>query len=62
MRILQFKISDSYLAALTTQNQDLTDFVELYATPWFDLQSPGGRYGAVDNIVALVGGQSDPGS
>jgi hypothetical protein len=28
--------------------------VELWATPWFDLKSPGGRCNAVHNVVALV--------
>lgn len=59
MRLLQFKISESYIAALTTQNQDMADFIELWATPWFDLKSRGGRCKAVDNIVALVRRQSD---
>ena len=61
MCLFQFKISASYIAALTTQEK-LTDFVELWATPWFDLQSPGGRCSVVDNLAALVGRQSDVGN
>jgi hypothetical protein len=59
--ILQFKISESYIAALTTQ-EELTDFMELWVTPWFDLQSPGGRCSVVDNLAALVGRHSDIGN
>jgi hypothetical protein len=51
----------SYIAALAAQEK-LTDFVELWATPWFDLQSPGGRGSAVDNLVALIGRHSDGGN
>ncbi|KAK3290151.1 uncharacterized protein B0H64DRAFT_453110 [Chaetomium fimeti] len=60
MRFLQFTIPKSYINALTTQTEPemLTDFVNVWATPWFDLEGPGGRRGAVDNIVALVSRQS----
>jgi hypothetical protein len=51
----------SYIAALAAQEK-LTDFVELWETPWFDLQSPGGWGSAVDNLVALVGRHSDDGN
>jgi hypothetical protein len=61
MCFLQFKIPMSYIAALAAQEK-LTDFVELWATPWFDLQSPGGRGSAVDNLVALIGRHSDGGN
>jgi hypothetical protein len=54
LRFLEFSIPDSYIAALTTSGQGLVDYVELWATPWFDLKSPGGRCNTVDNIVALV--------
>ncbi len=61
MRFLQFKISDSYIAALTTvdeSEEEMADILELWATEWFDLQSPGGRRAAVHNIVALVARQA----
>jgi hypothetical protein len=61
MRFLQFTIPESYIDALTTQaaSEKLSGFVDVWATRWFDLKSPGGRYGAADNIVALVSRQSD---
>lgn len=58
MRFLQYTIPKSYIDALATGTQTgpetLTEFVNLWATQWFDLESPAGRYGAVDNIIALV--------
>jgi hypothetical protein len=32
----------------------MTEFMKLWATPWFDLKSETGRCSAVDNIVALI--------
>lgn len=56
MRFLQFKISDAYVAELLAEEgeRDMTEFVELWATPWFDLKSDTGRGNAVDNIVGLI--------
>jgi hypothetical protein len=55
MRFLQFKISKSYIEALVAEDQEMdNDFVELWATEWFDLKSQGGRCNAVDHIVALI--------
>ena len=61
MRFLQFKISDLYITALTTvdeSEEEMDDILELWATGWFDLQSPGGRCAAAHNIVALVARQA----
>jgi hypothetical protein len=56
MRFLQFKISDAYVAELVAEEgeRDMTEFMKLWATPWFDLKSETGRCSAVDNIVALI--------
>ena len=56
MRFLQFKISDAYVAELVAEEgeRDMTEFVELWATPWFNLKSKTGCGNAVDNIVALI--------
>jgi hypothetical protein len=54
MRFFQFRISDAYIAALTAKHQKLTEFVEVWATPWFDLKNQSGRRNAADNVVALV--------
>ena len=61
MRFFQFKISDSYIAALTTVNdseEEMDDVLELWATEWCNLQGSGGRRAAVHNIVALVARQA----
>lgn len=57
MRFLQFGISDSYLASLVSEDE-MTDFMDVWATQWFDLQNPGQRRSAVENIVALVARQA----
>ncbi|KAK3352639.1 hypothetical protein B0T25DRAFT_580523 [Lasiosphaeria hispida] len=57
MRFLQFGICDSYLASLTSEDE-MTDFMDAWATQWFDLQNPGQRRSAVENIVALVARQA----
>ncbi|KAH6840614.1 hypothetical protein B0I37DRAFT_408352 [Chaetomium sp. MPI-CAGE-AT-0009] len=56
MRFLQFKISDAYVEELVAGDggRGMTNFVELWATPWFDLKSAAGRGNAVDNLVALI--------
>jgi len=36
----------------------MTDFLDVWATQWFNLQNPGQRRSAVENIVALIGKQS----
>lgn len=42
MRFLQFTIPGSYIDALLVP-QKMDAFIELWATPWFDLNSPVGR-------------------
>lgn len=56
MRFLQFKIPDAYVAELLADEgeRDMTEFVELWATPWFDLKSETGRGNAADNIMGLI--------
>jgi hypothetical protein len=36
----------------------MTDFMDVWATQWFDLQNPGQRRSAAENIVALVARQA----
>jgi hypothetical protein len=57
MRFLQFKISDEYLASLAAEDE-MTEFIELWATQWYDLHNRGERQSAVENIVALVARQA----
>lgn len=54
IRFLQFKISDSYISALTTPDAKLQDYLRLSVTRWFDLGAKSGRRNAIDNIVALL--------
>lgn len=57
MRFLEFGISNSYLASLASEDE-MTDFMDVWATQWFDLQIPGQRRSAVENIVPLVARQA----
>jgi hypothetical protein len=62
MRFLQFKISDSFIASVTSVNDgegEMDDVLELWATEWFNLRGAGGRRAAVHNIVALVARQAN---
>lgn len=53
MRFLEFRISGAYVDELTSHGA-MTEFINLYVSPLFNLRSPGGRRGVVDNIVAII--------
>jgi hypothetical protein len=52
MRFFQFTIPDAYIETLLSQRA-IADFIDVWGTPWFDLNSPSGRRNAVDNLTAL---------
>ncbi len=57
MRLFEFKISDKYIASLATQGK-MTEYIELWGTPWFDLNGRAQRRSVAQSIVALVARQT----